>query len=76
MSRPAQKVTYARNENRPYDVEFHLVGCSCSHCRPVPPPLPVVKLTFAGIFVGNLIAFAWDPHGALAALAATIGVRI
>ena len=75
MNKPSAQRTYPRNDYRPYDVEFHLLGCSCEHCTET-PPLPIAKLTIAGIIVGNAIAFAWDAHGALAALAATIGVQL
>ena len=70
------KSTFARNDRHTFQTEYHLIGCRCQHCQPVPPPLPIAKLTIAGIIVGNLIAFAYDAHGAAAALASTIGVQI
>lgn len=73
MSQPTPALRYRPTETRPYQVEWHIDDCTCTDCR---PPLPLAKLTIAGIVVGNAIAFAWDAHGALAALAATIGVRI
>ena len=73
MSKPTPVVRYRATETRPYPVELHLDGCTCPDCL---PPLPLAKLTIAGAMVGNLIAFAWNPHGALTALAATIGVTL
>ena len=70
------KTTYARNDKRPFQTEYHLLGCRCQHCQPVAPALPLAKLTIAGILVGNLIAFAYDAHGAAAALASTIGMQL
>lgn len=74
MSRPQLHRRYRATTTRPA-VEFHLQGCACEHCQPVPPPLPIVRLTFAAIAVANGIAFAWDPHGAWNALAATLTAR-
>lgn len=66
-----------------YPVEIHGDDCPCHHCapanspaadtqRPVDPPLPIVRLTFAAIVTANAIAFAIDPAGAWGALHAAL----
>ncbi|USU12761.1 hypothetical protein NF701_02520 [Sphingomonadaceae bacterium OTU29THOMA1] len=71
MSQTTPVMRYRPTEARPYAVELHLDGCSCTECS---PPLPLARLTIAGIIVGNAIAFAWDAHGAWQALRATVGL--
>ena len=73
MTKQTPVLRYEPTRARPFQVEMHLDGCTCTECS---PPLPLAKLTIAGIIIGNLLAFAWDPHGALVALAATIGVQL
>lgn len=73
QSTPARPLRYPATGARPYTVELHLDGCTCTECS---PPLPLARLTIAGIIVGNALAFAWDAHGALAALASTIGIHL
>ena len=66
-----------------YAVETHADDCPCHVCdpappaaaaapRPIDPPLPIVRLTFAAIVTANAIAFAWDPAGAWTALRAAL----
>lgn len=58
---------------------WHEYGCPCDRCEPPVPSVPA-RLTapqlsgfaFAGIAVGNAIAFAIDPAGSARALLATI----
>lgn len=72
MSRKTSPQAFLRTNLRAVDGEYHLIGCSCEHCQPVPPPLPIAKLTIAGIFVGNVLAFIIQPVGAWSALHAAV----
>lgn len=55
----------------PRRLELHLLGCGCPACRP-PARLPITRLTFGGIALGNAIAFAIDPGGSWQALTAAL----
>lgn len=80
-NRPRIVRRYEASVTGGYAVEDHADDCPCHFCvpapppaaaspRPIDPPLPIVRLTFAAIVTANAIAFAWDPAGAWAALRA------
>jgi hypothetical protein len=69
MSQSTLPLRYRATEARPYTVELHLDGCTCTECS---PPLPIAKLTIAGIIVGNALAFAIDPAGSWSALTSAL----
>lgn len=83
--RPRPRIVrrYEASATGSYPVEVHGDDCPCHHCapakspaadalRPVDPPLPIVRLTFAAIVTANAIAFAIDPAGAWGALRAAL----
>ena len=76
----AQKPSTLFRSTRP-PTEWHVFGCTCVECEPYVPSSPdrltatdIAKLGLAGAFVGNVIAFAINPHAAAAALLACFGL--
>ena len=76
----AQKPSALFRSTRP-PTEWHVFGCTCVECEPYVPSSPdrltatdIAKLGLAGAFVGNVIAFAINPHAAAAALLACFGL--
>ena len=62
---------------RPTPIDVHLLDCGCDICDPVPPALPIARLTIAGIVIAHVIVFAIDARGAVDALLSilTLGVH-
>ena len=60
----------ARPQPRP-TYEWHVLGCDCPSCNVHTSaagerPLPLVRLTLAGIVAGHVAAILIDPPGAIA----------
>ncbi len=65
MNEPTLARPVAAASRRPAPIDVHLLGCGCDICDPVPPALPIAKLTIAGIVIAHLIVFAIDGRGAV-----------